>query len=152
MSRWRRIALGQAVLIGVAAGLLSGGSPAVRAGVAVGWMLVAVLGVVSIHIGRRAVAHVRTKFLNVAAGEDRGLASAFIGFFLIIIVAALMYTLLDPAMAEIVSLSLGQAPSQQATDAINRREAIWSNMLYFMLFLAAIFIIGNAVFESRRPG
>jgi membrane protease YdiL (CAAX protease family) len=150
MNRRRVAAL--AIAIGVLMALTAGGSVAFRAGVGVGWALAVLVAVALVRGGRGALARLRERFLSTAAGEDRGLASAFIGFFLILIVAALMYTLLDPAMAEIVNHALANSPNQQATDAINRREEIWSNILYFILFLAAIFIIGNAVFESQRPG
>lgn len=74
-----------------------------------------------------------------------------IGFIAILVVAALLYTMMEPA-AEIFSMSLSQTSNQQATDAINLREQIFTNMLFYVLFLAGVFIIARAVFESRRPG
>lgn len=79
---------------------------------------------------------------------DRGLAIGFIAFFLVIIIAALMFTLMDPAAGKIFGMASSQADSQQAKDVINQRERIWSNILYALLLLAVVMLIARAVFES----
>lgn len=84
--------------------------------------------------------------------DDRGLATGIIGFIAMIVIAALMFTLMDPAADMIFSMSTAQADSAQAHNAIELRKKIWDAMLYFALFLAAIFVIARAVFESRSPG
>lgn len=82
---------------------------------------------------------------------DRALAIGIIGFVAILIIAALLYTLMDPAISEIFTMSTDQTSNQTAKDAISQREKIWDNVLYAALFLAAMTIIGKAVIESRRP-
>lgn len=83
--------------------------------------------------------------------DQRGLSTGIMGFFAIIIIAALLYTLLDPGATNVFSMATEQASSTQAKEAIALREQIWSLMLYFMLFLAAIYMTARAVFESRGP-
>ena len=84
--------------------------------------------------------------------DDRGLASGLLGFVAIIVILALLYTLLNPAVIGIHDHVLSTTSNAQAQDAINERFTIWGYMLIFGLFLAAIYIISRAVFESRRPG
>lgn len=85
------------------------------------------------------------------ADDQRGLATGIIAFFAIIIAGALLFTMLAPAAQEIFTMSSDQASTTQATDAIDLRESIFMNSLYFVLLLAALTIIARAVFESRRP-
>ncbi len=86
------------------------------------------------------------------AKDDRGLATGIIGFIAIIVIAALLYTLMDPAAGDIFSMTLTQADSAQAKNAIELRQKIWNATLYFALFLALVYILARAVFESRSPG
>jgi len=81
--------------------------------------------------------------------DNRGLSVAIVSFFAVIVVAALVYTLLDPAVADIISMSSSQTSDQGATDVINLREQIWAAMLFYALFLAMLAVIARAVFESR---
>lgn len=86
------------------------------------------------------------------SGDNRALATGIIGFVAMIVIAALMFIMLDSAATEIFSMSMAQADSAQAKNAIELRKKIWSSILFFTLFLAAIFIVARAVFESRSPG
>jgi hypothetical protein len=83
--------------------------------------------------------------------DQRGLASGVIGFVAMLVVGALMFILLQPAMNEVAAISLNQAKSQTAIDVINERELIFNSILYYVLFVSVLFIIARAVFESRRP-
>lgn len=84
--------------------------------------------------------------------EDRALASGMLGLFAIIVIAALLFTLFDPGMAQIVETSSEQATHSEANSHIDTLETIWNNILFYPLFLGAIFIIAKGVAESRRPG
>lgn len=84
--------------------------------------------------------------------DTRGLGMGIIGFFAILIVAALLFTLFNPAASEVFSMVSSQTNNAEAQAAIDRREQIWSLMLYFCVFLAGLFLLARAVFESRGPG
>lgn len=84
--------------------------------------------------------------------DRRGLATGIIGFFAILVVAALLFIMLDPALDTIFDMTLAQADSQRATDTIKMRQRIWAGVLYFVLLCAGLYIIARSVFESRRPG
>jgi hypothetical protein len=84
--------------------------------------------------------------------DQRGLATGLLGLAAILVVAALLYTLTDPAAVKIFELASDTTTNQQAQDAIDQRERIWNLVLYAILFIASVYIIARAVFESRRPG
>lgn len=84
--------------------------------------------------------------------DDRGLATGVIAFVAVIVVSALLYTLFEPAAQGVFNMSSSQADSTQAQNAIDRREQIFSLMLYFCLFLGSVMFIARAVVESRRAG
>lgn len=84
--------------------------------------------------------------------EDRGLAMGLIGFFAILVVTALLYTMLNPAITEIISFSSDQATSTQAHNVIDERAQIWGYMPMYGVFLGVVFLLSRAVFESMRPG
>jgi len=83
--------------------------------------------------------------------DERGLAVAIVGFFAMIIIAALLYTLFGEAMTELFAMTSGQAQTTHGTDQINLAETIWNNMLFYALAVAVIFLIARAVVESRGP-
>jgi hypothetical protein len=83
--------------------------------------------------------------------DQRGLASGVIGFIAMLVVGALMYVLLNPAIGEVAAISLRQAENPTAIDVINQRVLIFDSILYYVLFVSMLFIISRAVFESRRP-
>lgn len=83
--------------------------------------------------------------------DQRALASGVIGFIAMLIVGALMFSLLNPAIVGIADISLAQASDPRAIDVIQQRQLIFDSILYYVLFASLIFIISRAVFESRRP-
>lgn len=84
--------------------------------------------------------------------DDRALAGGLLGLFAIIIIGALLFTLFDPGMGQITEMSSQQATNSQANSHIDTLETIWNNILFYPLFLGALFIIAKGVAESRRPG
>jgi len=82
-------------------------------------------------------------------GSNRGLASGILTFVAVLVIAALVYTLLDPAIGDIVTMSSSQTSNQGATDVINLRQQIWGAMLFYALFLAMLAVIARSVYESR---
>jgi uncharacterized membrane protein SpoIIM required for sporulation len=86
------------------------------------------------------------------AMDNRALAGGILGFVAMIVIAALLYTLFEPAIDQAGTSLLSQTSNQDATDQINLFDTIWSNILWVGLFFAMLFIIGRGVVESRRPG
>lgn len=86
------------------------------------------------------------------AMDNRALAGGILGFIAMIVIAALLYTLFEPAVDQAATTFLSQTSNQEATDHINLFDTIWSNVLWVGLFFAMLFIIGRGVVESRRPG
>jgi len=84
--------------------------------------------------------------------EDRAISSGMLGMLAIIIVAALVFTLFDPAAGQALETGSQQATHTEASDHISTLDTIWSNILFYPLLLGAIFIIAKGVLESRRPG
>lgn len=90
--------------------------------------------------------------LDEVRRDERALSMGLFGFIAIIVITALLYTMLNPAIADVFAFSSEQATTTQAQDAIDRRQQIWGYMPMFGVFLAAIYLLSRAVFESRRPG
>lgn len=84
--------------------------------------------------------------------DDRGLAVAIIGFVAMIVIAAFLYTLFEPAATAVFDASAERATSQEVTDAIALRRQIFGYVLFFALFLSGLYIIARATLESRGPG
>jgi hypothetical protein len=83
--------------------------------------------------------------------DDRALAVGILLFMASIILAALLFIMMDPVIADIKSTSLSQTDNQQATEVINERAKIWGVILFFPIFASGVFIIARATFESRGP-
>lgn len=81
-------------------------------------------------------------------GDDRAIALGIVVFFGIIIIAALLYLLMNTAMVDVFSFSSDQATHSGASDQIDMAETIWRNLLFVPLLLGAIFLIVRAVREG----
>jgi hypothetical protein len=84
--------------------------------------------------------------------DNRGLAVGMVIFVGVLVAAALLYILLDPALVTMFDMARGQTSSTVATDQIDRAAQIWGLLLFFPAFLGLLFIIARSVFESRRVG
>lgn len=84
--------------------------------------------------------------------RDRALANGLLAFVAILVTAALLYTLLDPAVSDLDTMLSGQTSNSNAQDVIDERTEIWDLFLYYAVFLAGLMLIARSVFESRRPG
>lgn len=82
--------------------------------------------------------------------DNRALASGLIGFIVILAFGALFFIFLQEPMNAVFAAGSEQATTQQAQDAIDRREQIWNGVLYFVMLVAGVFVISRAVLESRR--
>ena len=81
--------------------------------------------------------------------DERGLAVGILAFIIMIGMGALLYILLNAAMSGIFDTTLAATASADATDVINEREQIAGLLMFYAVFLGAVFIIARSVFESR---
>lgn len=88
----------------------------------------------------------------VRRGAARGQASGILGFLAILVIAALLWALMDPALEVVFSSSTEMASSSAAQNTIDERKQIWQSILFYPLALGGVFIIARAVLQSRRPG
>lgn len=84
--------------------------------------------------------------------DKRGLAGPVLGLIAILVISALLYTLFDPAVSQVIDTTSSQTSNADAQAAIDERETIWNNVLFVALLLGMLYIIGRGVLESRRPG
>lgn len=82
--------------------------------------------------------------------DQRAQASGLIVFFLILGISALLWGILDFGLGKIFTSTLAQTNSQQATGVIETRQAIWSNLLFFILAFGGVTLIARSVVQSRR--
>jgi len=80
----------------------------------------------------------------------RAQSSGFIVFFLVLAAGALLWGLLDIGVSQILASSLAQSSNPQATSVIETRQAIWSNLLFFVVIFAGVFILARAAVQSRQ--
>lgn len=83
--------------------------------------------------------------------DDRALGLGIVIFFAILVVGALMWIVLQPAVNELESLLLVQSDSVQSQDVIEERALIFGNILFYVIFAGALFLISRATFEARGP-
>lgn len=83
--------------------------------------------------------------------DERGLAMGIVGFFAIIMIGALLYILFNPALAEVFTMTADQAQTSKSTDQINLAEQIWGGVLFYILFLATLYLIAKSVLETKAP-
>jgi len=83
--------------------------------------------------------------------DQRGLALAIISFVALLVVGALLFVLLDPAVASVSSQTAAQSDSQLVQDQIDLANRIWALILFFVMFLGVIALIVRATAESRGP-
>jgi len=69
--------------------------------------------------------------------------------FVLILAVGVIWGLLDVGMGQIFTATLGQTSSQEATDVINQRQAIWDNLPFFLIAFAGIFLLARAAFQSQ---
>lgn len=84
--------------------------------------------------------------------DDRGLAVGFVVFFAAIVGAALLYIMLDPALALFFDMARSQTTSTVATEQIDLASRIWGLLLFFAVFVSLMFILARSVFESKEVG
>jgi len=84
------------------------------------------------------------------ASDNRGLALGIVTFFAMLIIAALLFILMNSAATEFFSIMSADATSQGASDQISMAETIWANILYVALFIGTLFLIARAVNEGAR--
>lgn len=82
--------------------------------------------------------------------DARALGIGILVFAAILIVSALLWIVIDPALSQAEQISSNTTDDQNASKAIEERKTIWDNILIYALFIAGVFILARAVFESKR--
>jgi len=83
--------------------------------------------------------------------DQRGLALAIVSFVALVVVSALLFILLDPAVASVSSQTGSQTSSQLVQEQIDLANRIWGLILFFIMFLGLLALIVRATSESRGP-
>ncbi|MDR9380973.1 MAG: hypothetical protein RI560_04780 [Natronomonas sp.] len=82
--------------------------------------------------------------------DTRGLAMGIVAFFAMLIVAAVLFIVLDMAFGEMFDFSTQQATHEGARDQQDTARAIWNNIMFVPLFFAVLFLVTRAVREAGR--
>lgn len=82
--------------------------------------------------------------------EDRALASGLLGFFAMLVVAALLYTLFNEAAQQLFITTTAVGTGAEAQAVIDERQTIWGFILAYAMLISGAFLIARAVVESRR--
>jgi len=80
--------------------------------------------------------------------DNRGLALGIVVFIAMLVIAALLYIMMDSAMVDIFAFAFDGATSSGATQQIQMAQTIWQSLLYAVVFLAMIFLVSRAVNEG----
>lgn len=83
-------------------------------------------------------------------GDERGLALGLVTFFGILIVGGLLFIVMETAFADVVSITSSQASQPGTQDQINAASGVWNNIMYYVLFIACLFLIARAIREGAR--
>lgn len=83
------------------------------------------------------------------ARDRRGLAISLVAFIAALVLAALLFIVMDAALADVFAVSNEQADHAGASTFISDIEAVWDRILLAVLFVCMLFIIGRAVIESE---
>jgi len=81
--------------------------------------------------------------------DDRGLAVGYILFFAALVIVGLLVTMFSPMIDGVNEQVSDQTSDQDAQDTIDQRQKIWDRLPFYGVFIAGIFLIARAVFESR---
>lgn len=84
--------------------------------------------------------------------DNRALGVGIMLFMAALILAALLFIMMNPVIDQVESTTLDQTDNQEAKDVINERTKIWGGVLFYVVLATMIFIVARANFESRGPG
>lgn len=83
-------------------------------------------------------------------GDDRALALGIVTFVAMLIVGVLLFIIMDGALSQVFSVSMGASETSGGADQIDLAEAIWDNILYVVVFVGVLFLLARAVREGAR--
>lgn len=84
-------------------------------------------------------------------GDERGLGVGFVLFFAALAIGALLFVMFNPVMTSVNDQVSDQTDDPDAQATIDERQQIWDALLYWVVFVAGVFVIARAVFEGRGP-
>jgi hypothetical protein len=79
-----------------------------------------------------------------------GLAFRILGFFAAIIVGAMFFAILSPAVTQVLDFTSGIVDSGgSASESITRTRMVWSNILFYVVFVSLLSLVAAAVYERQ---
>lgn len=82
---------------------------------------------------------------------DRALSTGLLEFFAILIVGGVLFIALNLGVIDVHTIMTTQTTDADAQSFIDLLvNSIWGLILFFIVFLAGIFLIARATFESGR--
>lgn len=84
--------------------------------------------------------------------DNRAQAHGLVVFFAMLVTGALLFTIFQPGVENVLNSMLAQTDNQAAKDVINTRLTIWGYILFYVLFVAGLTLIARSVLQSRSPG
>jgi len=85
-------------------------------------------------------------------GTQRSRARLGVGiivFFAMIVAGVLIWTLLNEPVTTTLAFGTDYSTSSTADTYLGYLTSVWGYLLYFVLFIAGVFLLGRAVFEGR---
>jgi len=89
-----------------------------------------------------------TEFLT----DDRALGLGLVLFFAALLMGSLLFIMFNPVVASVGETVSENTDDPDAERVIQERQEIWGLILFWVVFVAAMFLISRSVFESRGPG
>lgn len=83
---------------------------------------------------------------------DRAIAYNILIFFATLVVAALVYIVLDPAFGDVMNATNSTTDLSQAETGVGYVNAAWTWLPLFVAFLGMVQLVAAALFRSRRGG
>lgn len=82
--------------------------------------------------------------------DDRGLALGLVTFFAMLVVGGLLFIVMNDAMVDVFDITSSQSSQPGSQDQINAGKAVWDNIMYYVLFIGALFLVARAIREGAR--
>jgi len=83
--------------------------------------------------------------------DQRGLALALVSFVALVVVAGLLFALLNAPVTDVSSQATSQNNDPVVQNQVDQAMQIWGLILYFIVFLGLVALIVRATNESRGP-
>lgn len=82
--------------------------------------------------------------------DERGLALGLVTFIAMLVIGGLLFIVMNDAMVDVFDITSSQASQSGSQDQINSAKGIWDNIMFYVLFIASLFLIARAIREGAR--